>query len=97
MQALLTKEDVRQVFGLKTIEATEKLLQRLGVPKINFSIIGGKGIRYRNTDIEEALAKIETKPKAARKPRKQKPPSTDLFDLPIKEQIAILTAGGSPQ
>ena len=94
---LLTKEDARQFFGLKTIEATERLLQRLGVPKMNFAIIGGKGIRYRKTDIDEALEKIEMKPKSARRPRKPKPPQTDIFDLPVKEQIAILTAGGSPQ
>jgi hypothetical protein len=97
MQALFTKEDARKFFGLKTIEATERLLQRLGVPKMNFSIIGGKGIRYRKTDIEEALAQIEMRPKAARRGRKPKPQHTDIFDLPVKEQIAILTAGGSPQ
>ena len=65
MQGLLTKEDVRQFFGLKTIESTEKLLHSLGVPKMDFSLIGGKGIRYRKTDLEEALAKIEVKPPAS--------------------------------
>lgn len=97
MQGLLTKEDVRQFFGLKTIEATEKLLHRLGVPRMDFSIIGGKGIRYRKSDLEEALAKIEVKSQTARKPRKPKRPRTDIFDLPIKEQMAILTAGGPRQ
>jgi hypothetical protein len=84
MQALLTKEDVRQFFGLNTIEATEKLLQRLGVPKMNFAIIGGKGVRYRRPDIEEALAKIEVKSRTVSRQRKQKQAQTDLFDLPVK-------------
>ena len=96
MQALLTKEDARQFFGLKTIEATEKLLQRLGVPKMNFAIIGGKGVRYRRMDIEEALAKIEVNHSKKTKILKKKI-THNFLDLPIKEQFAILTANSTPQ
>lgn len=42
MQALLTKEQAAEYLGLKTPEAAEKLLARLGVRKIDFSIMGGK-------------------------------------------------------
>jgi len=95
MQGLLTKEDARQFLGLKTIEATEKLLHRLGVPRMDFSILGGKGIRYRKTDLQDALEKIEVKPRVAKsRPRHSR---TDLFDLPIKEQASILTTGGPHQ
>ena len=97
MNALVTKDQAAEYLGLKTPEAAEKLLARLGVRKVDFSIIGGKGIRYRKAEIVEALAKIEVNPNPPRKVRKPKPPSTDLFDLPIKEQMALLTAGGIQQ
>ena len=42
MQALVTKDQAAEYLGLKTPEAAEKLLARLGVRKIDFSIMGGK-------------------------------------------------------
>jgi len=97
MQGLLTKKDAMQFFGLATEGAAEKLLHRLGVPRIDFSIIGGKGIRYRKSDLEEALEKITAGPKSTQKKQKPRRPTSDLFDLPIKEQMALLTACGVPQ
>lgn len=96
MQGLLTKAQAAEFLGLKTPEAAEKLLARLGVRKIDFSIMGGKGVRYRRTDINEALARLEVDP-APRPKKKRRTPPADLFDLPIKEQVALLTAGGRPQ
>lgn len=96
MQALVTKEEAAELLRLKTPEAAEKLLARLGVRKIDFSIIGGKGVRYRRTDIDEALARLEVDP-TPRPKKKRRTPPTDLFDLPIKEQVALLTAGGRAQ
>lgn len=90
MQSLLTKEQAAEYLVIKTPEAAEKLLTRLGVPKLDFSIIGGKGIRYRLADIEQALARVEVRP--APKRRRHRKPAPDIFDLPIKEQVAILTA-----
>lgn len=92
MQCLLTKEDARLFLGLKTIEATEKMLQRLRVPRMDFSIIGGKGIRYRRSDLEEALSRIEVRPKSSNRVPKKRRQRTDLFDLSVKEQLAILSA-----
>jgi len=97
MQGLLTKKDAMQFFGLATEEAAEKLLRRLGVPRIDFSIIGGKGIRYRKSDLEQALEKITAGPKGAKKTKKPRQAASDLFDLPIKEQVALLTACGVHQ
>ena len=97
MQALVTKEQAAEYLGLKTPEAAEKLLARLGVRKIDFSLLGGKGIRYRRADIDEALVRIEIDPNPAPKKKRHAKPRTDLFDLPIKEQVALLTAGGQPQ
>ena len=97
MQALVTKDQAAEYLGLKTPEAAEKLLARLGVRKIDFSIMGGKGVRYRRADIDEALVRMEIDPNPAPKKKRQTRPRTDLFDLPIKEQVALLTAGGRPQ
>ena len=97
MQALVTKEQAAEYLGLKTPEAAEKLLARLGVRKIDFSIMGGKGVRYRRADIDEALVRMEIDPNPSPKKKRQARPRTDLFDLPIKEQVALLTAGGRPQ
>ncbi|WP_297894752.1 hypothetical protein [uncultured Desulfovibrio sp.] len=97
MQYLLTKEDARQFFGFKTIEATEKMLQRLHVPKVDFSIVGGKGIRYRRSDLEEALSKIEVRPKSSGRISKRRRPRTDIFDLSVNEQLAILSAEKTQQ
>ncbi|SBW05518.1 hypothetical protein KL86DPRO_20501 [uncultured delta proteobacterium] len=94
MQSLLTKEQVAEYLAIKTPEAAEKLLSRLGVPKLDFSIIGGKGIRYRLADIEQALARVEVRPAPARRHRRRKP-APNIFDLPIKEQVAILTGKAS--
>lgn len=74
MEGLLTKEDVKVFLGLKTIEATDKMLKRLNVPKVNFSLVGGKGIRYRRSDIEEAVSKMEIHQHSSstrRKPRRR--------------------------
>ena len=87
MQYLLTKEDARQFFGFKTIEATEKMLQRLHVPKVDFSIVGGK----------EALSKIEIRPKSSGRVSKRRRPRTDIFDLSVNEQLAILSAEKTQQ
>ncbi len=92
MNALLTIQQAADYLSLKTPEAAEKALRRLGVPKYDLSIVGSKGIRYRRADIEDALSKIEVKPKGA-KPRKPKRPPTDIFDLPVNEAAAILTHG----
>ena len=97
MQALVTKDQAAEYLGLKTPEAAEKLLARLGVRKIDFSIMGGKGVRYRRADIDEALVRMEIDPNPAPKKKRQARQRTDLFDLPIKEQVALLTAGGRPQ
>ncbi len=97
MQNLLTKEDARLFFGLDTKEATEKLLRRLGVPRINFALVGGKGVRYRRSDLEDALGKITVDPQQSSKPRKARRPAADVFDLPVKEAVAVLTARGIPQ
>ena len=97
MNALITKEQAATYLGLKTPEAAVKLLTRLGVPKINFAIIGGKGIRYRRTDLEEALEKIEVQSSAAKKPRKLKRPAPDIFDLPIKEQMTFFLTENGPR
>lgn len=97
MQALLTKEQAAEYLGLKTPEAAEKLLARLGVRKIDFSLMGGKGVRYRRADIDEALVRLEVDPNPAPKKKKRAKPLTDIFDLPVKEQVALLTAGGRPQ
>jgi hypothetical protein len=97
MTNLLTKKDAMAFFGLATEGAAEKLLHRLGVPRIDFSLIGGKGIRYRKSDLEEALAKITVETKSSPKKKKPKQPPSDLWDLPVKEQMAILTAAGVRQ
>lgn len=96
MSDLVTKEEAAEFLRLKTPEAAEKLLARLGVRKIDFSIIGGKGVRYRRMDIDEALMRLEVKPAPTPKKKRRRPPQ-DIFDLPIKEQVALLTAGGRPQ
>ena len=97
MKALVTKEQAAEYLGLKTPEAAEKLLARLGVRKIDFSIMGGKGVRYRRADIDEALVRMEIDPNPAPKKKRHVNQRTNIFDLPIKEQIALLTAGGRPQ
>lgn len=96
MTSLLTKDQARVYLCLETVEAAEKLLCRLGVPKIDYSLAGSKGIRYRACDIEEALSKIEisSAPQRSKRPRR---PRTDLFDLPITEQVALLTVSGHKQ
>ena len=93
----MTKEQVSEYLGLKTPEAAERLMARLGVRKIDFSLMGGKGIRYRRAEIDEALVQIEVDPNPAPKKKRRAKPLTDLFDLPVKEQVALLTAGGRPQ
>lgn len=92
MNALITKEQAAEYLSLKTPEAAEKLLARLGVCKIDFSLMGGKGIRYRRADIDEALEKITIDQQKTKKLKRPRRPVTDIFDLPIKEQMAILTA-----
>jgi hypothetical protein len=80
------------MLALKTPEAAEKLLARLGVHKIDYSLIGSKGVRYRKTDIEEALAAIEVDPTPPAKKKRPAKPRPGFFDLSIKEQMALLTA-----
>jgi hypothetical protein len=92
MNALITREEAAIFLRLKTPEAAEKLLARLGVQKINYAIIGSKGVRYRTAEIEEALDKISVESNKKSKLRIKKRPRTDVFDLPVKEQVALLTA-----
>ena len=92
LPALVSKEQAAEYIGMKTPEAAEKRLARLGVKKYDFGLIGGKGIRYRLTDIDEALARIAVDPNPAPKKKRPKAPALDIFDLPIKEAVALLTA-----
>ncbi len=94
--SLITKEQAATYLELKTPEAAAKMLSRLGVPRVDYSLAGGKGVRYRRSDIDEALAKI-TVSDSSQKKRKSKKPATDVFDLPVKEQLALLTAHGIRQ
>lgn len=93
---LVTKEQAAEFLKLKTTEAAEKLLERLAVKKIDYSVVGGKGIRYRLSDIQEALDRITVEPKKPkattdRKPRKKRLGDIgDIFDLPYNEQVAAL-------
>lgn len=97
MDGLLNKEEVMQFFGLKTVEATERMLKRLGVPKVNYSLAGGKGIRYRKSDLQEAVSKMEVVPKPSQKPRMRRKVHSVLFDMPINDQFKLLTASGPRQ
>ena len=93
MNALITKAQAAEYLGLKTPEAADKLLARLGVRKINFALIGSKGVRYRKAEIDEALAFVEVS--SAPPYQKKKPATKQLLgfaDLTVKEQFAFLTA-----
>ena len=92
MQLLMTKEQAAEYLVLKTPDAVEKLLKRLGVPRIDFSLVGSNGIRYRRSDIDAALSKIEVNPNPQRKVTKKKKPTECIFDRPIKEQMAYFTS-----
>ena len=100
LPALVSKEQAAEYLGLKTVEAAEKHLASLGVMKYSFGLIGGKGIRYRRTDIDEALARIAidpTLPAKAKKKKKKAAPQPNFFSLSIKEQMAFLTEQSAPQ
>lgn len=97
MQSLITKEQAATYLGLKTPEAAEKLLARLGVSKINYALIGGKGVRYRKSDVDVALSAIEISPQKPSKKSHHKKIQTNFFDLSVSEQMALLTTSTPAQ
>lgn len=97
MNSLMTKNDVTKFLGLKTTQATDKLLKKLGVPRVDFSTVGSKGIRYRKIDIEEAIEKMEVKQGTLKKSVKPKKCPSVFFDLPVNEQFLFLTTNLSRQ
>ncbi|MDR2893045.1 MAG: hypothetical protein LBV80_08180 [Deltaproteobacteria bacterium] len=97
LASLINKEQAAEYLGLKTAEAAEKRLARLGVKKYDFGLVGGKGIRYRLADIDDALSRIVIDPTPPAKKKKPKKHEQNFFTLSVKEQKALLTAGGVTQ
>ena len=98
MGALITKAQAAEYLGLKTPEAADKLLTRLGVRKINFALIGSKGVRYRRSEIDEALTTVEVgHTEVSQKKKAKKKTIPDFCTLSIKEQRAFLTESGPGQ
>lgn len=96
MQSLITKEQAAAYLGLKTPEAAEKLLARLGVPVYNFGIVGSKGVRYRLSDMEESLERVKVEVGQPKR-KKARKVHADLFSLPIKDQVRLLTSSSPAQ
>ena len=95
MTALVTKEQAAEYLGLKP-KAAERLLESLGVRKINFAIMGGKGIRYRRIDIDEALEQITTEKQEKPKAKRPKKRDAEVFSLSIKEQMVFFLTNSGP-
>lgn len=95
MTNLLALKDVCSFFGYKSEEAAEALLKRLAVPYYDLTLAGGRGRRWRKSDIEDALIKIEVQP--YKKKNKVRHSASNMFDLPVAEAMALLTANGKQQ
>lgn len=88
---LLTLKQAANFLQLKSEKAASKMLERLGVSKIDYALVGGKGVRYRQADIENALESLITQ----RQSKKQIP--SNFFKLSTHEQILLLEANSPKQ
>lgn len=97
MRALLTKRDAADYLRFSTVEAAERFLESLGVPRLNRGLAGSKGILYRRSDIDIALDKLEMQEASPKKKTVKRKIVTDIFDMPLNEAADIILTQNTPR